>query len=733
MLFFLAGFGLAAHVLFWGLGPAILFTPSPWRRWWPVFVPAWGFAAQSAVVWLGAFLGLPGTDSYGRFALVIPAIFIAAAFWKKGRMHILRKLFAMRGLAIVGAGSLAVLLLPLSEASQLLTTISLGSCDAADYAAGARVLREFSSADRSGFLGLTEVVSIGSVDNFFDYWIRLNHFTPSALIAINGSVLGVPPDQLTGITNAVLAALGMPAVFWLARSGLGLGAAGSLVVGAVYVLGPLTWYAISHVAMGQLLAAPAIALLTWSGTALQKGARSRVRVMPWLLFLALVPWWLLLGAYNMVLAVAPAPLVLHALFTARRTGDWSRLAATARVLVVPLCLACVLFADRALGILERYQLLLSNDFGWRIPVLTPEGWIGAVSAATLEPYGNMPARVAICVGLAALLVLAWRVRRLQATGLLVGLVLPAVAGYGYLEWRGFRLGTNASYDAYKLLFIFLPGVLAALLSWMCLLRARNRWQRGIAIAGIAVVALLVVQSSLTFRSALRRPPLMVTPGLASLGTLEGRPEIASLNLLVPDMWSRLWANAFLLRVPHYFPTHTYEGRRNTPLRGEWDLIGGIVSIELRPGESLESGPGFTAVRKGGAQALSVLLESGWHDLEQEPRSGLRWRWTSGSATIRIANDTGRALSAELVLRDVRSISTRELELVAGGRTIATVAIDAEGRDLTVPGLQIPAGDILLSIQTPEPADSAGSADTRPLGFRIHGISLRVPESAGNVQ
>ena len=85
--------------------------------------------------------------------------------------------------AAVG-GCLVLLVLPVAIASRGLTTLSLGSCDAADYAAGARVLMEFARADRTGFLGLTEVVQVHSVDNFFDYWLRLNHFTPSALMAL---------------------------------------------------------------------------------------------------------------------------------------------------------------------------------------------------------------------------------------------------------------------------------------------------------------------------------------------------------------------------------------------------------------------------------------------------------------------------------------------------------------------------------------------------------------------
>ena len=97
------------------------------------------------------------------------------------------------------AATLALLVFPLSRASRDLTTNSLGSCDAADYAAGARVLQEFAHGDRGGFLGLTEVVKVASVDNFYDFWLRLNHFTPSALIALNDAVFGLEPYQVTGL------------------------------------------------------------------------------------------------------------------------------------------------------------------------------------------------------------------------------------------------------------------------------------------------------------------------------------------------------------------------------------------------------------------------------------------------------------------------------------------------------------------------------------------------------
>ena len=48
---------------------------------------------------------------------------------------------------------LVVVVTPLAGAADFLTTISLGSNDAPDYAAGARVLMEFARSDRTGFLG----------------------------------------------------------------------------------------------------------------------------------------------------------------------------------------------------------------------------------------------------------------------------------------------------------------------------------------------------------------------------------------------------------------------------------------------------------------------------------------------------------------------------------------------------------------------------------------------------
>jgi hypothetical protein len=212
--------------------------------------------------------------------------------------------------AAVG-GCLALLVLPLLLASPGLTTISLGSCDAADYAAGARVLMEFAASSREGFLGLTEVVRVMSVDNFFDYWLRLNHFTPSALLALNGAVLACAPHELVSLLSMVLVAGGLPVVFWVARAVIGYSGGVSVIVAALYGINPILWYAVAHVSPGQLLAAPAVALLTWAGVALWRGRltwRRGARLAPVLA----IGYWLVLGSYNFFILVCLVPAFAYA-------------------------------------------------------------------------------------------------------------------------------------------------------------------------------------------------------------------------------------------------------------------------------------------------------------------------------------------------------------------------------------------------------------------------------------
>lgn len=715
------------HVLFWGAGAAILAMPRPWRRFWPVLVAPMGFALQSAVVWAGAYAGLPGTNSYACISEVVPLVLLVLGLrrlsFRAAATDVAR--FGLVWLAV--AGSLAALILPLAFASKGLNTVSLGSCDAADYAAGARTLMEFARSDRDGFIGLTEVVRVHSADSFFEYWLRLNHFTPAALIAFNGSVLDCAPYELASLMAMVLLVGSLPLVFWMARAVVGYSGGVSLIVALLYGCSPITWYAIAHVALGQLLAAQAIALLTWAGVALWRGRLTWRRGLQFAGVLG-AGYWIVLGSYNFILVLCLVPAVAYAAGLMVWHGEWRKFGQWGVVMLAPLVASVALFFGRISGLAERFTLLRAYDFGWPVPILSPEGWLGMVSGPSLEawPFGLRWLLSALVGGLFVWAMLrAMRLRR-PGAWVVLAIAAPVMAGYGYLELRGIRLGTNASYDAYKLLAVFYPLLLPAFCWWLTLRRSRRlvEWFGVVGVLGLVVFLNVVAAGVFVWRLA--TPPLMVDRELRQVAKIEAMSDVKSVNLLLPDMWSRLWANSFLLRKPQYFPTHTYEGRLNTPLRGEWNLESGLIAWQLPNGASKRLSPHYTLVRASVAGALSASFGKGWHP-EERPRDGGWCRWSAGDATLRIENPRDRPITVVCVL-EARSVAPRQIELGAGGASAGAGRADIgveRGRH-SFPPVTLPPGRTELTVRLFTPP-TAVAGDPRPLGLCVYGITLELRE------
>jgi len=733
MYFYLVAFGLLAHVLFWGAGLAMLAMPARWRRFWPVLVLPVGFTLQALAVWAGAHTGLRGTDSYAWASEVVPLALLALALrWRggpagakvSGRLRVLGgELRRFGGVGLVTVLVLAALVLPLARASKGLTTISLGGCDAADYAAGARVLMEFARGDREGFLGLTEVVRVMSADNFFDYWTRLNHFVPAALIAFNGTILDCAPHELTSLMTMVLLAGSLPVVFWMARAVLGYGGRTSLAIAGLYGASPITWYGVAHTAMGQLLAAQAIALLTWAGVALWRGRLAGHRVWSFSGVLAL-GYALVLGSYNFILLVCLVPAAAYAGGRAARRGQWRRLGIWMVAMIAPLGLSGVIFWERTAGLAERLALLQQYDFGWKIPLLSPAGWLGIVADPNLAVWPD-PMGVVLAVAVVVALVWAWmRGAKSGRAGVYVALCLtmPPLLAYGYLQLRGVLLGTNASYDAYKVLAVFYPGLLAGLLYWVTL--DAPGWRRWLVVTGGGLVLALNLHTAYRFAERMENPPLLVGRELLLVKKIEARADIASVNMRIPDMWARLWANALLLKKPQYFETHTYEGRLNTPLRGTWDLNGGLIALKLPDEGSERLGPYLSLANTQSRHFLRAELGDGWYEEEWIARAGTRWNWTKGAATLRVENPQGRPLRLVLNLK-IRSEEPRDLQLWVNGRRLRSVQVSAELRDLRVPEITVPAGASVLELRSATPPTKRQADDPRPLGFAVYGIEIEV--------
>ena len=629
---------------------------------------------------------------------------------------------------------------PFTRPPGWLTSTAIGSCDAADYAAGARVFKEFASGDRSGFLGLTEVVQILSVTNFYDFWLRLNHFTPSALIALNGSLLGCPPHELASLLGVVLLTLNLPMVWWLARSAFGLRGWGATLVAVLYGLNPILLYAVYQTALGQLLAAPAVALLLWVGWQAWRGPGTWAAYGRWSPLLLLVHW-LIFGGYNFIILFCYAPLLAYVGVQTCVGRRW-RLGLRWAAWVGLGLLTCVcLFPGRVISVGERLRLFGETSFGWKISALDHAGWFGLVANEKLFPATGGTAGV---LAWAALALLAWTAVELwrhggrrgrRALGLAVACVGPAMAGYGLLLWQARSANDNSSYNAYKLFSVFYPATLASL----CLFlrpttgggprrgggtRAWLRPALGVGVA-LGLIGMNYARRN-TFEAAVRRSGFTVEEGLFTLGEVEQMPRVGSVNVLIESYWHRLWANYFLLRKPQFFTQRTYEGRRVTSPRGSWDVRDQFLNVHPPgPADWVGLSGGYSLVDRRSPGYVDASLLRGWFPPEQFRED--RWIWAEENPQINVVNPRTYPTWVRLNL-SARSLRPRTLRIDPGtgdppweGQILPRVTVC---RNIPV---RLPPGRSQLQLQTPEPGDSPGPGDDRRLTIALYALEFNVLE------
>jgi hypothetical protein len=724
MLYYLITAVLVLHTVFWGLGLSWLVLPQRWRRWWWALAPGLGIALQSAVVWVGAQTPLAGTNAYGVWSEVLPlgllGVAVARHGWPTLRPWLLGG-WGARGLVLIAIVAGWALLWPMAQrGGWTLTSSSLGSCDHADYAAGTRVFQEFSKDDRTGFLGLPEVTRVGTAENFFDYCLRLNHFTPPALLAHNGAVFGLQAHQLVSLSCVVLVMLNAALALLLARVALGLRGAAGLVPAAFYLFSPLGAYAVHHGALGQLYATHGIALLTLAVIAAGRGRSP----WPWSP-LVLAAFWILAGSYNFILTVAFAPAGAWLLVEAVYRRDWRRPARILGMVLAMLAACAVLFWGRFDGLIDRFRLFEKYDFGWAVPRLSPEGWLGLVRDTGLFAWPR-PARwllsALVLAGWSAGIVLLWRRHRAAALTALA-LVLPVLGGWGLLVWES-RVRVNASYDAFKLFSVFYPGLLAGLAGTMTATwQARQTWLRWTGAAVLALVLVSSLRTTVLFARQMAVPPLRVDRSILDLRRLEAMPRVTSLNLHIDNFWARLWANALLLRKPQYFPSHTYEGRLNTALRGEWDLSDSLLrSVPKREPDFVGLNPKYHAVRVQAPGRVDLAFGRDWHDLETLGHN--RWRWSGGTASITVFNPAPQPLPVSLQLH-VRALQRCHLQLELGDVRLGTSRVlNGNVQRLDYSGIMLPPGTSTLILQTDLPPGRADSGDPRPLGLALYELTVQ---------
>jgi hypothetical protein len=302
-------------------------------------------------------------------------------------------------------------------------------------------------------------------------------------------------------------------------------------------------------------------------------------------------------------------------------------------------------------------------------------------------------------------------------------VLPVLAGWGLLVWEA-RTRANASYDAFKLFSVFYPELLVGLTCWLAVVwPARQAWLRRTGLGVVALVLFMNGRDAGLFARKMALPPLRVERSLIEIRRLERMPRVTSLNLRIEDFWSRLWANAFLLRKPQYFSVHTYEGRLNTSLKGEWDLSDSLLrSVPAREADYINLNPQFHAVRVRAPGRVDLAFGKGWH--AQEAEGVNRWRWNSGGAEIQIFNPAAQPLRVNLTLR-LRSLD-RDRMLLELDHVLLGDARGLNGniQRLDYRGVVLPPGASVLTLLTEIPAGHAGNDDPRLLDTALYELTVQ---------
>jgi hypothetical protein len=251
------------------------------------------------------------------------------------------------------------------------------------------------------------------------------------------------------------------------------------------------------------------------------------------------------------------------------------------------------------------------------------------------------------------------------------------------------------------------------------------------VAGGVLLGNVVGTGMIAWRMA--AAPLMVDGGWREVRTIEAMGDVASVNVLLPDMWSRLWANAFLLKKPQYFLTDTYEGRWHTALKGEWDLEGGMIAVKPSEGARKPVGKGKALVDTRGVDFARVTVGDGWYEEESEAKSGTRWRWTKGEATLRIENPHAWPLRVVCTL-DGWSLGAREVTLAVAGEKREAGGPAGEGRSrhlggqrgqTVFPEIVVPPGGATVALTSAQPWPGAVGGETRTLGLCVFGLEFAV--------
>jgi hypothetical protein len=444
----------------------------------------------------------------------------------------------------------------------------------------------------------------------------------------------------------------------------------------------------------------------------------------------LIAYGLILGSYNFIVIVCLVPVIAVAGGQAIWYRLWPQFGRWLLQMLVPLGLAGLVYWERSAGVVERFMLFRATAFGWCIPAMGPDGWLGITDGTWLKGYSGW---LGIALMTSAGVLILWGVakgfRRFPSRAYIVcAVTIPILIGYALLEARAAYISPTASYDAYKLFSVFYPGMLASFCFWIDVsAMASGRGWRSLGLIGALAVVALNLGGEWRYLYRLSDPSLLADSRLAQLSKIEVLPNVSSLNMRLAVDWERLWANGFLLRKKQYFEIHTYEGRRSTPLRGEWDLVGMFFKFDLPSStDSLHPVEGYTLLRRASVNFLEVTFGQGWAEIiRDDPAPVARTQWAAAStASLRLRNPHQIPLSLKLH-STLRSLSPRECEIRIGDHVLGRLMLSSKPQEWIQPQMSLPPGESIITFTTFTPADMIGGRLKRPVTIAVDGLDIEV--------
>ncbi|HEY8208312.1 MAG TPA: hypothetical protein VIG99_12570 [Myxococcaceae bacterium] len=699
---------LAFHVMLSGMGygAALLLLPRALARDALAFAPLLGFCVLAFGGWHFMFLGLPGTNAYWPWLLLIgAALTVTGCVLRRERLReTLDRDVAW--LALCAAAGAFLLASPMTRQPHL-TVISALNNDPAHYSAVERLLQERRGDTDSG-----------PEDPYSLIPVARDSVTGAYLgTAVLGSALGVPAWRLQQPCVAVF-------LFWTALFAglfamrvLRFGRLGAMLVALIAGAASLTLFTAWNGFKSQFAAmALAVALFVVLVPALEEEpARARLpAAFALTLGLALTYPHMLLLVWGVLGAVAAA----HAL----RRRSWRQLGRAALLLGGLLAALAVTSPTRA-GLVVRYTLFTAGlgEVGWFNPWTTPAAFLGLSGEGFL---GSAPPRgwVEVLTAVAFAGLLAWgvhRARNADRPALVTAAAVFATVAFGYLALciSGQFQGRLGGYKSYKLLTFFYPVMLPfTLLAFRELRAGLATWRERAALgAAIALSAGVVFVSAASIRQV-RDTSLVVTPELAGLQQLEGDPRFESINIVSPEWWEPMWQTTFLLKKRLFHKDQTYYPRSER-LEGRWTLLKVAESLDpvLRadPGEGGEVPAGGPYVLVETSRWLGLAYGSGWHESESDHR------WTSDQrATVAVQAAGARSIGLELRYWHLTPGATFNV-LLDG----AVVGRCSEPASCSVRSFDLPAGPHTLAFEDSVAPRSPGPSDPRLLGIGFSQVHL----------